>query len=110
MRSKLTISICAAALMLVAVSAHAQNVLDAIDADAVQPNSSEGQDKLGNFEIQNLMSQHNQAENLAASVQKKQPETNLDGKVSSKEAAERRRRLQTQKLLDQRPIAPDPER
>lgn len=35
----------------------------------------EAQDKLGNFEIQDLMSRYNQAETLASSVQKKLAET-----------------------------------
>jgi hypothetical protein len=35
----------------------------------------ETQDKMGNFEIQNLMSNYNQAESLLSSVQKKQSET-----------------------------------
>lgn len=37
--------------------------------------SLEGQDKLGNFEIQALMSAYNQAETLASSVRKKQDDT-----------------------------------
>ena len=35
----------------------------------------ESQDKLGNFEIQQLMSQYNQAETLSANVQKKTDDT-----------------------------------
>lgn len=35
----------------------------------------ESQDKLGNFEIQDLMSRYNQAETLASSVQKKKDDT-----------------------------------
>ncbi len=43
----------------------------------------EAQDKLGNFEIQDLMSQYNQAETLASSVQKKADDTNngIAGKI-----------------------------
>jgi len=35
----------------------------------------EGQDKLGNFEIQDLMSQFNEAETLASSILKKRDDT-----------------------------------
>jgi hypothetical protein len=43
----------------------------------------EAQDKLGNFEIQDLMSQYNQAETLASSVRKKadQTTTSIIGKI-----------------------------
>jgi hypothetical protein len=40
---------------------------------AKQPESS---DRLGNFEIQNMMSQYNQAQSLASSVLKKRDNTN----------------------------------
>ena len=35
----------------------------------------ESQDKLGNFEIQDLMSQYNQVEQLASNIQKKRDDT-----------------------------------
>jgi hypothetical protein len=43
----------------------------------------EGEDKLGNFEIQDLMSQYNQAEQLASNVLKKRDDTSnaIIGKV-----------------------------
>lgn len=43
----------------------------------------ESEDKLGNFEIQDLMSQYNQAEQLATNVRKKRDETgnSVIGKV-----------------------------
>jgi hypothetical protein len=37
--------------------------------------SLEAQDRLGNFEIQDLMSRYNQAERLASSVMKKRDDT-----------------------------------
>ena len=40
--------------------------------------AGESQDKLVNFEIQMLMSEYNQAEQLASNVQKKQDDTNND--------------------------------
>jgi len=42
--------------------------------DLLPAHTSNG-DKLGNFEIQRLMSQYNQSEQLASSVQKKQDDT-----------------------------------
>ncbi len=39
------------------------------------PKPLESADRLGNFEIQNLMSNYNQAETLASSVQKKKDDT-----------------------------------
>lgn len=43
----------------------------------------DGQDRLGNFEIQRLMSQYNQAETLASSVMKKSDDTtsSIIGKI-----------------------------
>mgnify|MGYP006921586368 CR=1 FL=1 len=43
----------------------------------------EAQDRMGNFEIQRLMSQYNQSEQLASSVQKKKDDTNnaIIGKI-----------------------------
>jgi hypothetical protein len=45
--------------------------------------SLEATDKLGNFEIQDLMSQYNQAETLSSSVQKKMDDTSsgMIGKI-----------------------------
>jgi hypothetical protein len=40
--------------------------------------AGESQDKLGNFEIQMLMSEYNEAEQLASNVQKKQDDTDKD--------------------------------
>lgn len=37
--------------------------------------ANKSEDKLGNFEIQDLMSQYNQAETLAANVMKKRDDT-----------------------------------
>jgi hypothetical protein len=54
-----------------------------VDMTVVDPNALEDTDKLGNFEIQDLMSRFNQAETLASSVQKKQDDTSnaVIGKV-----------------------------
>lgn len=38
--------------------------------------SLESHDRMGNFEIQNLMSAYNQSETLASSVQRKMDDTN----------------------------------
>ena len=50
---------------------HDSRELTADELNAV----SGGHDKLGNFEIQRLMSSYNQAETLASSVQKKANDT-----------------------------------
>ena len=50
---------------------HDSRELTADELNAV----SGGRDKLGNFEIQRLMSSYNQAETLASSVQKKANDT-----------------------------------
>jgi hypothetical protein len=51
---------------------HAGRELDADELNCVSGGKGlEAQDRLGNFEIQNLMSRYNQAETLASSVQKK---------------------------------------
>ena len=46
-------------------------------------NDLEAGDRMGNFEIQRLMSQYNQSEQLASSVQKKKDDTNnaIIGKI-----------------------------
>jgi bacteriocin-like protein len=57
-------------------SVHAGRELTADELNAVSGGKGlEGRDRLGNFEIQNLMSRYNQAETLASSVQKKADDT-----------------------------------
>jgi bacteriocin-like protein len=57
-------------------SVHAGRELDADELNNVSGGKGlEAQDRLGNFEIQRLMSSFNQAETLAASVQKKADDT-----------------------------------
>jgi hypothetical protein len=57
-------------------SVHAGRELDADELNCVSGGKGlEAQDRLGNFEIQNLMSRYNQAETLASSVQKKADDT-----------------------------------
>ena len=57
-------------------SMHAGRELDADELNGVSGGKGlEAQDRLGNFEIQNLMSRYNQAETLASSIQKKADDT-----------------------------------
>jgi len=56
--------------------AYAGGELDADELNNVSGGKGlEARDRLGNFEIQNLMSRYNQAETLASSVQKKADDT-----------------------------------
>jgi len=54
---------------------HRELTANELDVVSAAGRGLQNQDRLGNFEIQSLMSQYNQAQTLASSVQKKLNDT-----------------------------------